>query len=288
MRSVWLVVVAVLGLCSAAHADRAGDVTAAFTVFVHDVAAGKAELSGVDLFLGPASQTTPLPDPKQFPKLLPAPKISGVKVAVAKAGNAAWLVADLSARLQNDHGKPVNGSVRASAVLALVAGTWRVRAAHWSVAKANEGAERCGMIQSWNGLVASIPDDVRAPVQAVSDAIANASGPFTRADAPEPPFVSLLSDDPSAVAIGSAPGERWTGGAAIKKLFRRLGVMAWRDDNGAVTIRAGKVSEDLIWMIVPVRIETQCTYYRAFFVLQKEARGWRIVHQHYSEYYYPL
>jgi ketosteroid isomerase-like protein len=100
------------------------------------------------------------------------------------------------------------------------------------------------------------------------------------------PLLKLLSDDPSALALGSAASERFSGGAAIKAVFKKWFITFGygEGEDKSIPARAGLgAGGELMWMYVATMSHAQCTQYRTFLVLAKEAAGWRIVHQHYSE-----
>lgn len=94
------------------------------------------------------------------------------------------------------------------------------------------------------------------------------------------PLLAALSSSKDAQMFGSAPKERWTGGAAIQKVFKR-----WNVDLRAQIdkVRAGIApGGDLAWVATEVDTDTLCSSYRAFFVLEKEGTAWKIVHAHFS------
>jgi ketosteroid isomerase-like protein len=275
-----------------AHADPAADATKAFTAFVDGVAAGKAQ-PGLELFITPFRDDDPVPkDLTAVKKLLDKQKVKVGKVVVSKAGKSAWLIADITARVPRN-GKLKSEALRASALLVLDGTAWRVRATEWSAAVPNHPTNMCGLMDREWHFTPSVPADLVAPVAAVIAALADmpssADLPVAVGPSVREPFLKLLSDDPNAVVIGSAPNEKFTGGAAIKKLFKKWNV-TWGGDGEDVSKDKGPVARagagpdgELLWLYTTASSHEQCTDYRALFVLAKEPAGWRIVHQHYSE-----
>ena len=270
-----LVVVALL-LAVPARADVTADVTKDYTTFVTAVAGGKVP-AGVELFIAPASDSiTGLND--DFKKELPTPKLSNITVVPSKSGSSAWIVADL-AGLVPGKDKAVAGTLRTSAFLVHDATGWHVRAAHWSAGKPERIPPQdngCGMVdQEWSlrdhGKVAKA---LEPDVKAVLDAL--------RKD-----FTAILSDDKRAITIGSAPNERFNGGAAVKKLFKRFKIsnVVESSESPLAVVAGGSTDNDLMWIAMPVMApHIVCTEYRAFYVLQREGSDWKVVHQHYSNW----
>jgi len=286
MRSALLVL---MFAATAAHADPAADATKAFTAFVDGVAAGKAS-PGLELFITPFRDNDPVPkDLAPVKKLLDKPKVKVGKVVVSKGGKSAWLVADIPARVPRK-GKVKTEALRASAVLALDGDAWRVRATEWSATVPNHPTDMCGALDSEWHFTPSVPAELVAPVKAVADALeampAMDGMPETLGGKREP-FLALLSDDANALLLGSAAGERFTGGAAIKKLFKKWTVTYSGDvnDTRVLAARAGAGPDGTqLWLYTTTRSHEQCAEYRTLLVLAKEPAGWRIVHHHYSEH----
>jgi hypothetical protein len=269
-----LLVAALVLVSSVARADAPADVAQAFTGFVASLGTDKPAMAGVELFIPPGYDDDPLPDADTLAKLrkaLPAPKLSGVSVRIAPSGKAAWLVGQIAAHVPHDQ-------LRASAVLVRDDAGWHVRATEWSVAVPNRDMD-CGAIDYYYNPPNSVPADLVATVNAIADAF----------DAGHPgKAVTVMSDDKGAIAIGSAPGELFTGGAQIKSVFKKWWISAEsHTDDKPPPYRANIApAGDLMWIAMPISSPPrQCTMYRALFVLAKESAGWRIVNQHYAEHY---
>jgi ketosteroid isomerase-like protein len=272
---------------STAQADPAADVTKAFTSFVEGVAATGKPSAGIDLLITPFSDSAPVAtDLSTLKGVLEKPKVKIAKLVVSKSGKSAWLLGDVTARLSRN-GKVKSDALRASAVLELDGGAWRVRATEWSATMPNRRLEGCGMIDFEMNVASDVPKDLVAPVKAVADAYrampSVEGGPVGGGD--RAPLLKLLSDDPNAVTLGSAAGERFTGGAAIKALFKNWNITLVSGDGGdkSIPARARATGDgELLWIYLGTMSHAQCTHYRTVIVLAKEAAGWRIVHQHFS------
>jgi ketosteroid isomerase-like protein len=281
-----LALLLVVFAASTAHADPAADVTRAFTVFVDGVAAGKPS-AGVELLVTPSRDSPPVAtDLSALAAVLDKPRVKITKLVVAKTGKSAWLVGDVTARLSRG-GKAARSDVlRASAVLELDGGAWRVRATVWSAAVANRRLEGCGMLDFEIDVASDVPAGLAAPVKAVADAYQAMplieGGPVGGGD--RRPLLALLSDGPDAVTLGSAPGERFAGGAAVKALFKKWNItLVTGGGDKQIPARARATADgELAWIYLGTMSHAQCTHYRTIIVLAHEAAGWRIVHQHFS------
>jgi len=272
---------------SVAHADPAADASKAFTAFVTSVASG-APTPGLALFITPFSDDAPVPaDLGAVKQLLDKPKVKIAHAAVSRGGKSAWLVGEVTAKLPNGARRKA-GSLRVSALLGLGADGWRVQATQWSAGVPNHATDRCGNIEPEWRFTSDVAKDLAAPVQAVLDAFAAmpviADSPF---GGDRSKLLALISDDRGTVVLGSAAGERFVGGKAIKALFKKWHVThtGAPDDFKGIPARAAAGPDgELMWMYTATRFHEQCTDYRSFFVLAKEPAGWRLVHQHYSEH----
>lgn len=268
-----------------ARADVTADIKQTFKVFVDGV--GKKQFGKVELFIPPGIESAGMPTGvEELAATIPRPIITYLTVVPSASGKSAWLAAEISAhvtRRDQELGKRVReSSLRASAYLVLDGGAWRVTATHWSVAHPNvkQEPETCG--RPYFFMLSNVPKQFVAPVNEVIEAIRADDAP----DSKTRRFSALMSDDKRALLIGTAAGERVTGGPAIKALFKRW-TIGIRDDpdhpNNKMPARAGGDGE-LMWIGMNVTSPAQfCILYRALFMLAKEPGGWRIVHQHYSE-----
>ncbi|MEO7731850.1 MAG: hypothetical protein ABIY55_12815 [Kofleriaceae bacterium] len=287
MRSSRLVLLLLLVTVRVARADPAGDATKAFTAFVDATAAGTAT-PGLALFITPFPGDQPVPaDLGPVKQLLDKPKVKVSHVAVSRGGTSAWLVGEITAKVPRN-GKRKAEALRASALLALERGGWRVKATQWSATTPNERTDRCGMMATEWELTGDVPKELVAPV---TDVIAAFHAMPAIEDSPfggdRAPLTKLIADDPGAVVIGSAPGERFVGGKAIKALFQKWNVAAGisGDEGKGLPARAGAGPDgELMWMAFATSLHAQCTEYRTFAVLAKQAAGWRLVHQHYARH----
>ncbi len=272
---------------STAHADPAADVTKAFTAFVDGVAATGKPSAGVELLITPFRDSAPVAtDLSTLKGVLDKPKVKITKLVVSNSGKSAWLLGDVTARLSRN-GKVKSDVLRASAVLELDGSAWRVRATAWSATMPNRRLEGCGMIDFEMDVASDVPKDLIAPVKAVADAYqampSVEGGPIGGGD--RAPLLELLSDDPNAVTLGSAVGERFTGGAAIKALFQKWNITLVSGAGGdkSIPVRARATGDgELVWIYLGTMSHAQCTHYRTIIVLAKQAAGWRIVHQHFA------
>jgi ketosteroid isomerase-like protein len=264
-----------------ARADAGADVTAAFGAFVADVAANKPT-PGLELFLVPSLESDALPDRADVRALIPKPKVTPVRVVVAKSGTSAWIAAEIAARVPHD-GKVKDEALRASGFLIKDGSGWHVRATQWSIGVPNRRDPSCGALTYEWDIDPGVPAALTAPVKTVVESL-NSGRPQL--------FVALLSDDKQAFTFGSAPREKLTGGKAIKALFKKWQVHLsyWNEqDQPALPARAGAAPDgELMWTVLSIGSPSElCTTYGALFVLAKEPAGWRIVHQHYAERFYP-
>lgn len=282
---LWVLLVVTMRV---AHAGPAGDASKAFTAFVDATAAGTAT-PGVALFVTPFPGDQPVPaDLGPVKLLLAKPKVKVTHVAVSKGGTSAWLVGEITAKVPRD-GKRKAEVLRASALLGLEGGAWHVQATQWSATTPNEPTDRCGMMATEWELPGDVPKPLVAPVTDVLEAFhampAVEGSPFGGGD--RAPLTKLISDDPGGVVLGSAPGERFVGGKAIKALLRKWYIAGGGAAEGGkgLPARAGAGPDgELMWMYFATSMHAQCTEYRTFAVLAKEAAGWRIVHQHYARH----
>jgi ketosteroid isomerase-like protein len=277
------ILVIVAGFAPSARAQGAtpdAEVKAAFTAFVDGIAAGKELPSSVELLLGPSrddNDATPA-SLASTAKLFDKPKVSFVAVVISPGGASAWVAAELPAKVPRK-GKIKKESLRASAVLVKDGASWTIRAAHLSIGQKNEVPEECGALTYEWEFEDSVPPTLVAPVKDVLDALAD-HDPMT--------LVARLSDDKKALVFGSAPKEKFVGGAKIKGIFKKweVGLVYWDHDKQPDDLpsRAGITPDGkLLWMTAATVVPSMCTSYRTLLVLAKEPAGWRIVHQHYSE-----
>jgi hypothetical protein len=261
--------IVVLLATTTARADVTAEVTKDYTAWITDLAAGKQP--GVEIFVGPEGDSAHTDTFDDLGKLLVKHQLSGITVVPAKSGSSAWLVADLAAQAPATK-KAV--TVRTSAFLVHDDKGWHVRAAHWSVARVDDVMPPemgCGMLGfEWE--LAGHPAKDADPIAKTAIAALHDSK-----------LTSLLSDDKRAIVIGSAPKERFTGGAAIKKVFAKWELFSpYTADERPVYAGVGP-GGDLAWIVLPVTGPPKvCTQYRALWVLQKEGASWKLVHQHYS------
>ncbi|MGE5184065.1 MAG: nuclear transport factor 2 family protein [Acidobacteriota bacterium] len=277
MRTALAVLVA-LALPSPARADTRADVTAAFTAFVNAYAAPKPDLGTIELLMEPQSfEEEDLPVPAKLTQGLQQPKLAKlVRLVVSPGGTSAWVAAEISARVRGDKWKPE--TVRASAVLVLDGKAWRVTAAHFSVAMPEQPAPPgCGNASNQWEAPQKTPKALEPLVRQTMNAIGDAKQ-----------FAAAMSDSKDALLYGTSPGETFSGGAAIKKIFRKWHVSAWTaEDQPPHAVAGASPDGALVWLAVPIMAPTQmCSMYRGFFVLAKEPGGWKIVHQHYSLPYF--
>ncbi len=275
----WLVVSAVFLTAAAAAPAHAGDpeVTAALTAFITDLDAGKPIAARTELFIPPDNDNGQAPlDPAALPAMLDKPKIKVLAAVLSPGGLSGWAAAEVSASVPRG-GKLKKESLRVSAVLSKDGGAWNVRAAHWSATVKNEVPDMCGALTFEWLFESSVPKALEPPVKAVLEAF----------DAGKPAAVSaLLSDDPRALAFGSAPKETFAGGKKVKGVFKKwkVNLLYWDRDEPKLPSRAGATTDGaLLWMTVATSVPKLCTSYRTLVVLAKEPAGWRIVHQHFSE-----
>jgi ketosteroid isomerase-like protein len=278
-------------LCFAgtAYADATADVTKAFDAFVDSVAAKKTKpaSAGVELFMIPDAQymdQPPIPDSFEgIEGMLDKPKVTIVQVELSPSGRSAWVAAEVSAHVaRRDKKTPVNEALRVSAFFALDAKAgWQLKATAWSTAEPNQPLEGmgCGMAKDEWHIETKITKAALPVVKALW-------GGFGYED--KGGVVSVMSDDKKAVLFGSAAGEKLTGGAAIKKIFKKWGNLHMQGDNIETPSAFAGIGPDgeLAWVGTAVWAQDKfCTIYRTFFVLAKEAGGWKVVHQHYAERY---
>src|SRR5688500_18472935 len=102
-----VVVILVLSAASAA-ADAPADATKALTTFIEGVAANKAALTGVDVFIPVDESDTnvsdgtadPLPSaPGDTGKLIASTKLKVTKAVVSKSGTSAWIAGEVSGKV---------------------------------------------------------------------------------------------------------------------------------------------------------------------------------------------
>lgn len=272
-------VLALVLLVRVAHADPSSDAGKAFQTFV-DGAAAKKLPADVEAFISPDKQPDPaVAAPDGFAKIAPKPKLAIVATHLAKSGTAAWIVATIGGAKYTAN-NPVTTPLRASAFLTLDGGAWHVRAAHISGGKPNHESMggMCGAMEKAYEPGANIAKGAEPAVKVLTDAFKGpVDGKGTSAM-----VMPALSDDKGAQMFGSAPNEQFTGGAAIKKVFKgwKIDLDAGNDEQTRAGIASGG---DLAWVAMEISTFWQCTNYRALFVLQKEGSAWKIVHQHYSE-----
>jgi ketosteroid isomerase-like protein len=276
-----LVIIAAFAPSARAQTAPDADVKAAFTAFVDGIAAGKALPSTVELLVGPSTDDNDAQPEDMAPikKLFDKPKVTFAATVVSPGGASAWVAAEITGKVPRA-GKIKKESLRASAVLVKDGAAWTVRAAHISVAQKNEVPEGCGALTYEWEFERSVPPKLEAPVKAVLDAIDSSD---------TKQLLSLLSDDKKALVFGSAPKEKFVGGAKIKGIFKKwnVGLLYWDHDTPGLPSRAGITPDgNLLWMTAATMVPSMCTSYRTLLVLAKEPAGWRIVHQHYSEALY--
>jgi ketosteroid isomerase-like protein len=258
-----------VALSSVAHASPAADITKSFQAFVD---AGGASDPKLELFIPPQGDSPE--DRYEWPVLphdrgeaggyLDHPKVGVKKLVVSKSGASAWLAAVIA-----NKGKD---PLRASAVLIKDKKVWHVVAMHWSRATAPKHPDACKALAFEWRPKASVPIIARPPVIAVMKAL-NPSARFT----------DVMSDDGNALMFG--PADTTVGGAAIKNVFATWKITGpWHEPGKDLSAFANITPDgELAWMALEVGGPSdQCTDYRALFVLDSEADGWKLVHQHYS------
>ncbi len=277
MRSA--LVLAAVAIASPARADTKADVTAAFTAFVNAYAADNPQLGKIELLMETqGADEESLPVPAKITQGLQQPKVQKVvRVVVSGSGKSAWVAAELAARAQAvDKWKPE--TVRASAVLVLDGKAWRVAAADFSVAMVERPAPPgCGNASNQWEAPQKTPKALEPLVRQTMNAVGDAKQ-----------FAAAMSDSKDALLYGTSPGETFSGGAAIRKIFQKWHVSAWTPADEPPHAVAGTSSDgELVWLAVPIMAPIQmCSMYRGFFVLAKEGNAWKIVHQHYSLPYF--
>jgi ketosteroid isomerase-like protein len=274
-----LAALAVCARAAPARADVATEVTAQFRSFVTGLGTGAPDTDGLEVFITPFNvlvSPTAADLSDQF-ALFTGARVANVTVVPSASGKAAWLVADVTAHMPDLEGTGHHDEVvRASAFLSQRDDHhWWIGALHWSQAFPDIAPAKCEPDEPMHfGFM--IPKNLYEEVEAVLDAIAGGK------------LAALQSDDRRAIAIGSAPKQRFTGGAAIKAVLKKWHLGAAPRDSAhrmdafpAVTGNAW--SGDLMWVVTSVRAAAPlCADYRALFVLAREANTWKIVHQHYS------
>lgn len=264
------VLIALVLLASTADADVATDVTKDYAAWISDLAAGKKG-TAIPVFIRPQGDSMHLDTYDAIDKLLATHDLSAVTVVPAKSGASAWLVADLAAQSPTTK-KPV--TLRTSAFLNHDDKGWHVRAAHWSVARKDETVPAemgCGMLGFEWPLEGTPTKEAKPIVDTAIDALNGHK------------LVGLISDDKRGIVIGSAPKEKFVGGAAVKKVFAK-----WELSSIYTPVERPVYADvgpggDLAWIALAVTGPAKvCTQYRALWVLQKEGSAWKLVHQHYS------
>ncbi|HEX5062064.1 MAG TPA: hypothetical protein VFV99_21995 [Kofleriaceae bacterium] len=270
-----LVAVALALAPSIARADAKADATKAFTDFITSLATEKPALSDLEAFLPLYLDRAPVPVATDVKSTLEAPKLKVLRADVSKSGTSVWIVAEVktkSVKVFDDATK--NVTLRASGFLVLDKGAWHVRAADLSRAVEDKPADpNCGNASHQWGLEKAPPKALAATVRMTLTAVDQGKS-----------HAALLSDSKNTLVLGSAPGEQFAGAAA-------KGVKKWQirssgnsDDDANIRALAGIGPDaDLMWIAAPISGPAKlCTEYRGFFVLAKEASGWKIVHEHYS------
>jgi len=285
------ILVLLLGSVRFAHADASADVTQAFADFITAIAKNKAP--AVDLFISPGrgDQTgeddrfhTAVPaDLSDTRAIIASPKLKTAKVVVSKSGKSAWIAGEVPGSVKRN-GKQTAEPIRVSAFLVKSDAGWKVQATHWSTGEPDQPTEMCGSREDWMP-VASIPKDAQTIVDSVFDGLSSEyvmnKGPTFDTSK----FLKILSDDPNAYVIGSAPKEIFAGGAKIKSVFKKWEISAVTDSGGKHPARAAIGPDgEMMWIAMGVIAPAGlCVSYRTLLVLAKEKAGWRIVHQHYSQ-----
>lgn len=288
MRSVSIVAAFIVGgivvgaSATRARADVATEVTAQFRSFVTGLGTGAPDTDGMEVFITPFNvlvSPTAADLSDQF-ALFTGAKVTNVTVVPSASGKAAWLVADVTAHMPDLEGPGRHDEVvRASAFLSQRDDHhWWIGALHWSQAFPDIAPATCELDEPMH-FEFMIPKNLYVDLEAVLDAIAGGK------------LAALQSDDRRAIAIGSAPKERFTGGAAIKAVLKKwkLGApprdSAHRHDAYSAVI-GDSWSRDLMWVVTSVRAAPPlCANYRALLVLARDLSAggpWKIVHQHYS------
>ncbi len=278
-------------LVSTAHADSKADVTQAFASFIDAVATKKP--APVELFIVPGTDNEddnnpefhlPVPaDLADTRAVIASTKLKTAKLVVSPSGKSAWIAGEIAGRIERA-GKQKNEPIRVSAFLAKDDKGWHVIATHWSTGEPDVKSEYCGMREPWKPVV-NVPKAAAPIVKLVFEALDTVD--FKPGEGPvydTSKFGKILSDDKSAYAIGSAPKEVFTG-AKIKAVFKKWEIQAESGDPGTYPARAGLGPDGaMAWIAMGVASpDALCTSYRTFMVLAKEASGWKIVHQHYSQ-----
>ena len=273
-------------LVSTAHADSKADVTQAFATFIDAVATKKP--SPVELFIVPGYDDQdgqfrlPVPaDLADTRAVIASAKLKTTKVAVSPSGKSAWIAGEIAGRID---GTKKTEPIRVSAFLAKDDKGWHVIATHWSMGVPDSKVEGCGMVDPYE-LVPSVPKNAAPLVKQVFDALEPVDfkpgvGPIYDTSK----FGKLLSDDKNAYAIGSAPKELFAG-ARIKAVFKKWKIQPETGEAGNDPVRAGLGPDgEMAWIAFGMRGPDElCVSYRTLMVLAKEASGWKVVHQHYSQ-----
>ena len=200
-----------------------------------------------------------------------------LRVGLSRSGTSAWIAAEIKTAgvtIFDDTTRHV--TLRASGFLVLDRGTWRVRAADLSRAIRDKvAAPGCGNASHQWSLAEAPPKQLAAPVREMLAA-------FNRgAD-----HAAHVSDDRAVLVLGSAPGEQYSG-AAAKKSVKRWDISSTvfgneHDDDLRALAGLGPGSE-MMWIAAPIMAPAKfCAEYRGFFVVAKEAAGWKFVHEHFS------
>lgn len=165
--------------------------------------------------------------------------------------------------------------VRASEVAVKTSAGWRIAGGEWSVAQANKAVNDAAIAGKLSALDAVADDDggdkdVRAA------------------------FASLVADGVDAagaarkdlVSIGSGPGERSTTGAALAKPWKAAWV-GHVDVKGHIRVETAP-SGTTAWVTANVTLGKHkggvgyAIPFRVFFVFDKVASGWSLVHAHFA------
>jgi ketosteroid isomerase-like protein len=278
---MWIGTVGLLVAASTARAEPRADVAKVFTAFVDSLSTDKPAVDGIDVVLTPyggedEDVTVPIDELKH---LVDHPALKILRVEISRSGKSAWIAAEVATPFHLGD-KLVPTKLRASAFLALDGSAWKVRAAEISAPKPEHRDPTCGATDFYWKPKPNVPTAAAPVVKVMTEALDDYGHRAA--------FVGVLSDDPTSLVFGSAPDEQYSGGRAIKAVFRKWAIHLDYHGNDPVPARAGLGPDgELAWVVLAISSPPElCTGYRALFVVAKEAGGWRVVHQHYAAHVY--
>lgn len=207
-------------------------------------------------------------------------KSTSLVVSVAEDGESAWTAGELEYSVYSGDATLLV-PFRITQLFGKKEGAWQVLVAVYSVPMPNEEAF-AKAVSGELAALAAIPEGIAAGADAI---YTRAAHDLDRA----PDFIASVSDRADAIVIGTAPGERTVGGAAIKESYGKFVA------DGHVTLKkhgdlrvgiapGGRVG----WVLancdlsadVDGNVITQP--FRAMLVYVDEGGEWRLVQAHFS------